>query len=333
MSDLRVVWVEIEGFRRLRDRSFFDFRNPRGEVGDLIVIAGTNGGGKTTLLEALLFGLDSEGLIVRDNPKARRASNERGRFPAGARVSICVRSNEQYLRADRMNGRLLWKVVDEPFAEPGATFDLAFGPDAQQVEYFSSARAPALVGPVWPATGGRRAADTEANRLWTIKQKLVERRIRRSYRGDMSLDPWLVTINKAWATFHGDDGTRLADQPVDPTDEDSGSDLYVLEPDGTRRCSIDHASSGEIELLCMAGILTVKEFRGVLLIDEPELHLHPEWQARILPAIRHLAPRAQIIATSHASAPWDRAYNYQRYFLAPAGDPRRSDVTPPPERG
>jgi hypothetical protein len=79
--------------------------------------------------------------------------------------------------------------------------------------------------------------------------------------------------------------------------------------------------------------LTVSGFSGVLLIDEPELHLHPEWQARILPALRALAPEAQIIATSHAPEPWDRAYNYQRYFLAPPGDPRRSDLRRPPERG
>ncbi len=333
MSNLRVIWAEIQGFRRLGARSFFDFRNPRGDASDQLVIAGTNGGGKTTFLEALLFGLDSEALIVRDLRKGRRSAHERGRFPAGARVSLCVQFDGQYLRTDRTNGRHLWKHVTAPFDEPGNPFEASFGPGSSLVEYFSSWRSPALVGPVWPATAGRRAADTEVNRLWTIKQRLVERRVRRSYVGDASPDPWLATINDAWSTFHSSDGTRLADLPVDPADEDSGSDLYVMEADGSRRCSIDHASSGEIELVCMAGTLTIKEFRGVLLIDEPELHLHPEWQAQILPAIRKLAPGAQIVATSHAAAPWDRAYNYQRYFLAPEGDPRRSDLAPPPERG
>jgi len=142
----------------------------------------------------------------------------------------------------------------------------------------------------------------------------------------------LERINEAWKTFHGRDGTSLADQPVAADDEAAGFDLFVMEADGRRRCSVDQASAGEIELVCMAGVLTVTDFPGLLLIDEPELHLHPEWQARIVPALQKLAPKAQIIATSHAPAPWDRAYDYQRYFLAPTGDPRRSDLTPPPER-
>lgn len=331
MNNLRVVWLEVTGFHRLQDRCFFDFRNPRGETVNQMIIAGTNGGGKTTLLEALLFGLDCEDLIVRDLPKAKRGTHERVKFPQGARVSICIDYNGQYLRADRTNGTHIWKIVQTPFSSISNPVDITLGPSMQHVEYFSSWRAPALVGPVWPTTSGAKAANTEANRLRIIKQKLVDRRTLRSYKNAGTSDPWLETINKSWVIFHNQDGTTLADQPVKEDNEEYGFDLYILEADGRRRCSIDQASAGEIELVCMAGMLTVSEFSGVLLIDEPELHLHPQWQAQILPALRELAPQAQIIATSHASAPWDRVSNYQRYFLAPLGDPRRSDLTPPPE--
>lgn len=39
---------------------------------------------------------------------------------------------------------------------------------------------------------------------------------------------------------------------------------------------------------------------GVLIIDEIEQHLHPSLQARILPKLRALLPRMQIIATTHS---------------------------------
>lgn len=38
----------------------------------------------------------------------------------------------------------------------------------------------------------------------------------------------------------------------------------------------------------------------VLLVDEPEAHLHPSWQRQVLPAIQRLLPNAQIIAATHS---------------------------------
>jgi energy-coupling factor transporter ATP-binding protein EcfA2 len=329
---LRVVWLEVEGFRRLQERSFLDFRNPRGEAVAQMIIAGINGGGKTTLLEALLLGLGREDLILRDVPKGERSPGWRGRLPQGARISLCIEHNGILLRSDRDSKLHRWCVVEEPFGTPTRLVGDRSGLGSLPVEYFSSWRAPALVGPVWPTTAGKKSVDNEVNRLRMVKQKLLDRRTLRSYSAGDRTDPWLERINEAWKTFHGQDGTSLADQPVAADDEAAGFDLFVMEADGRRRCSIDQASAGEIELVCMAGVLTVTDFPGLLLIDEPELHLHPEWQARIVPALQKLAPKAQIIATSHAPAPWDRAYDYQRYFLAPTGDPRRSDLTPPPER-
>jgi hypothetical protein len=38
----------------------------------------------------------------------------------------------------------------------------------------------------------------------------------------------------------------------------------------------------------------------VLLIDEPESHLHPAWQRKVLPALQHLLPNAQIFVATHS---------------------------------
>jgi len=42
------------------------------------------------------------------------------------------------------------------------------------------------------------------------------------------------------------------------------------------------------------------EGEGVVLIDEIEMHLHPKWQRRIVPALRKVFPNIQFIATTHS---------------------------------
>ncbi|MBF0624998.1 MAG: AAA family ATPase [Magnetococcales bacterium] len=41
---------------------------------------------------------------------------------------------------------------------------------------------------------------------------------------------------------------------------------------------------------------------GILLIDEIELHLHPQWQQRIIPNLRQVFPNTQLIVATHSPA-------------------------------
>jgi len=66
---------------------------------------------------------------------------------------------------------------------------------------------------------------------------------------------------------------------------------------------ITQASSGEIELVSFVlGVLGYGLRGGVLLIDEPELHLHPRWQGLMRNALVELAEQnqTQIIAATHS---------------------------------
>jgi predicted ATP-binding protein involved in virulence len=44
----------------------------------------------------------------------------------------------------------------------------------------------------------------------------------------------------------------------------------------------------------------LEDFYGIILIDELDLHLHPEWQSKLISIVKWLVPNAQIIATTHS---------------------------------
>lgn len=81
---------------------------------------------------------------------------------------------------------------------------------------------------------------------------------------------------------------------------------------GGRAQLVDRLSDGERELLLVAMDLARRlvlanpgrpdplNGDGVVLIDEVELHLHPAWQRRVLPALMETFPNLQFIVTTHS---------------------------------
>ena len=62
-------------------------------------------------------------------------------------------------------------------------------------------------------------------------------------------------------------------------------------------------SSGEKQLLVIMLTALVQENRpGVMLMDEPEISLHIEWQQKLITLIRTLNPNTQIILCTHSPA-------------------------------
>ena len=62
-------------------------------------------------------------------------------------------------------------------------------------------------------------------------------------------------------------------------------------------------SSGEKQILVILLTALVQEGRpGVMLMDEPEISLHIEWQQRLITLVRSLNPNTQIILCTHSPA-------------------------------
>jgi predicted ATP-dependent endonuclease of OLD family len=81
---------------------------------------------------------------------------------------------------------------------------------------------------------------------------------------------------------------------------------------------IDSLSSGEKQILLFLGEIR-RRLRpgGLLLIDEPELHLHPRWQRLLVQALTDLckAYDAQMILTTHSQEIADAVYEHELILL------------------
>lgn len=91
----------------------------------------------------------------------------------------------------------------------------------------------------------------------------------------------------------------------------SANDIMVNTPQG--EIYYEYLSSGfksiiyllfsvikEIEFRFKEHQLMAEQFDGVILIDEVEIHLHPEWQEQIISILRKTFPQAQFIVTTHS---------------------------------
>ena len=89
-----------------------------------------------------------------------------------------------------------------------------------------------------------------------------------------------------------------------------GKIVLVKTPDGL--VPIEAVSQGTSSLMGWVGVLLRRLFdlykdvekpreqHALVLIDEIDAHMHPEWQRQLIPKIRELFPKIQVIATTHS---------------------------------
>jgi predicted ATPase len=93
--------------------------------------------------------------------------------------------------------------------------------------------------------------------------------------------------------------------------------VQVKAEDG-QQFSIEALSSGEKQILLMLGEVQRRLRRGgVLLIDEPEIHLHPRWQRLLVRALTDLCAEhdAQLIITTHSEEVAGAVYEHELVLL------------------
>ena len=93
---------------------------------------------------------------------------------------------------------------------------------------------------------------------------------------------------------------------------------HLAKAAGSGQHGIEALSSGEKQIVLMLGEIQRRIRRGsVLLMDEPEIHLHPRWQRLLIRALSDLCSQhdAQMIVTTHSEEIANAFYEHERILL------------------
>jgi predicted ATPase len=91
-----------------------------------------------------------------------------------------------------------------------------------------------------------------------------------------------------------------------------------VKADSGEKFSIDELSSGEKQVILVLGEIQRRISKGsVVLIDEPEIHLHPQWQRLLVQALTDLCAtyKAQLIITTHSEETANAVYEHELILL------------------
>ena len=329
---MKLKSVKIENFRAIKNLKL-DL-HPQ-----LTVLAGDNGAGKTSLLDALAYGLSpvSE-FFVEDHEQRyfRRADfrlthKEKQIFAPFVSIEL---EDQQELRWTYK--RLLGHK--QPEAEGLAPLEAYLRPILQAIlteaaaldipvlAYYGNARGsfylPARKDRWADERGKRRDAFPRFEALrhalnenprfwgafdWFAKQEDMERREREKRRSWNYILPTLEFVRQAICGMI----PGVANPRTEPNPDRFLVDLPMREEE-KQTLSLDQLSDGYRTLLAIVIDLARRmaqanphlenpiESEAIVLIDEMDLHLHPRWQQTVLLDLQRIFPNAQFIVTTHS---------------------------------
>ena len=307
---MKIKEIRIRNFRGI-DNLEMRFMSHDEKALDLAVLAGPNGCGKTSVLEACLLLLGKDALI----PKKETVQNIR-KSAGDFHISGVFEQGGCDIEVERSS------EMNKPRSHP--LTDMSEVP----VDYFSSWRYPKLVGlvPITVGRGGRRPQDTEENRLWRLKQYLVNLTASKAFEdspGEASTDEKNAyeKMNTIWRQFYPSRNEKFVAKRAGK-DLSEGFEIF-LEGRADSPIAVDNLSSGEIEIFTLLGQCILRPLEdGILVIDEPELHLHSSWHRAIVRAFRQIYQGTQLLFATHSQEVLDSVYSFQRFTLLPEKDPR-----------
>ena len=295
----------------------------------LTLLAGVNGAGKTSVIQALVAAVthtraQTHSSPVYDWPTFRLLPESVVRTGAdGAEIVLELSQGERPPLPFRFSlGRgALWTgmlALREPHS-----LELALNPGRPAtppplVVYYEQDRGATLDSsgsrvPVSSLTAPLTNRETSLNttvsspsefRTWFFEKEADEGRETRDRRDLEYEDPELAIIRGLLRRLDGFTAVRSRKPP------DRRERMLLLEKEGVE-VPFDSLSGGEQAFLLLVADLArrlmlefpntpVAEARGIVCIDEIELHLHPAWQRRILKALMEAFPSCQFIVSTHS---------------------------------
>ena len=319
---MRIIELNLENFRLFNDRTI-----RFGEESPVTILIGENGTGKSAVLDALrvALGFGLSALLGRSTVVAREEDVRVRR----QRLGDVVNAERQY----PMQIHMLARIADEPV---DIEVNLSEGPNGAELGPYERRsdiaqhlaaqlrQGEPVVLPLVAAYGTDRAETTTASpsaKRSASRRDGYQRALLAGSDASAFAD-WLrqrtgaalQTGRPASDMDAVTDALRHALPKYDGVRYDfTEGELLATRKDGSES-TFSELSSGQRALLgtfcdiayrCVVlnphlGAAACTETSGVLLIDEIDLHLHPEWQRDVVGSLLTSFPRLHIIATTHS---------------------------------
>jgi hypothetical protein len=313
---MKLARLAVSGFRGLPDRAFDLTQRGSGAPHDIVLVTGDNGAGKTSFLDAVLVAKEDVGAYG-----ARRALASFLR-PGARAVRIEARWQLTAEERDRAQIPDAGITTVAHFGEGAPALsaypeglralfaDYSRDRERGKVEYFHAERALPPRGGAYAASGGPSPAMEARTRLTLSLDKyrpLRDYLIEATLNDGLSLGEAVRERGIALRSAEPDAQARIR-EALRPLLRDKAFDGVDRPEVGFRvrfRCrdgeivDLDELSAGERQAV-LFGVTFLRSgvHRSLVLIDSPELHVHPRRQAQLFAAVCALGRDNQILATT-----------------------------------
>ncbi len=290
--------LTIEGYRGFGEKQKLCFAKPTGEVGSgLTVLVGPNSGGKSTVLESL------RALSQGQNPVFSVGKRNKS---ASGKVSLIAETDDSVQSVKTVDAKG-GQTVREPGGKPiiscyvlpsRRTFNPYFGPVRSEREQYTTAYGLPDIRST--------PTDNFARRLFVAQEKRSK-------------------FNEVLAKVIGtppDWFIELSDQ---------GQHYLSIESEGHYHNS-DGLGDGIVSLLFLVDALYDSNVGDIVVIDEPELSLHPAFQRRLAQLFADYSRHRQIILATHSPYFVDFAHIFNGAEVARVHKRNGSSIISQPSR-
>lgn len=283
---MKIKNLHIKEFKGLRDISINFEKND--EPLDLVVLAGSNGSGKTRVLESILKYFQDhlnykqnniETGIFYEEKEKNCISNVRDFFYGLEYFSYHEVNNPLYEKHIQIKNKLdiLPKIIYVPTEINFQKMDVASTTLVQEYKFINIVNTNLIKDiPSYIATKMISAMLKNKNEKVGDVQKKVFNEINEIFE-NLSIDVKVEDISQ------------------------DGRNITLFTNSSGDEFDINELSSGEKQLfLRTLAIRMLNPENSIILIDEPELSLHPKWQQRIVDVYKKIGKNNQIIIATHS---------------------------------
>ena len=352
--------MKVRSFRHIRDASFGPFREPP-NLSEMIVLAGPNGGGKSSVLELLSYGLTNryswqyfQGRSISDHSFAVKiglTESEINNLPAET-------TNEEVIDYARRE-RGYWMIVNMPEVLAPETIrvnEQVHGLVSRRFQNFSS-----KLGFFLRSDRGYTARQYDRGQIFNWRRRLLPEyfnQISYTQTSTQYSDMYDFLVEQSYhytydlgLYFKNMERGTPATKPPDPlvpyndllgrlfpgysfveaTHDDLS--LRVQLPTGNI-VPFQDLSSGEKEVFFILSFFIRHNVSdSIIVVDEPDLHLHPELARKLLQLMRTIRMRNQIWCATHCAELVDEAGRERTFFLRMTADRLSAECFPATQDG